>query len=100
MAVLSDIEDRLLAMSEGDPVTVKLAQEILSFWYERKVGHLEIIRMVNRLAKLEFIRWRYERGTKKHFTKRLSPTRTGVKSPTFKATRVGELYLEKPREVV
>lgn len=87
-------------MCEGDPVTLKLAHDVLSSWYQRDVSRKEIIGMVNRLGKLQLVKWRYQIGLRKHFTKILSQTQMGAESVTFKATTLGERYLGKPREVV
>jgi hypothetical protein len=97
---LSDIEDRLLAMCEGDSVSVKLAQEVLGSWYQRKVSRSEIVGMVNRLGKLHLLKWCYQIGQRKHLSKALPLKQTAIAFVTFKATTLGESYLEKPREVV
>lgn len=98
LARLSDIEDRLLAMCEGDYVTLALASQILGTWYSRKIDRAEIVQLVNRLTKLKFAKWQYTKakGSKKYFTSRLPRVQMYL---TFKATEAGESYLKEPRNV-
>lgn len=100
MALLSDTEDRLLAMCEGDPVTVKLAQSVLGIWYEHSFGKSEVIQVANRLAKLGLLKWQYRRKNRRYFTKRFPCRRSEMKSLTFQATQAGEAHLAKPRKVI
>lgn len=100
MALLSDIEDRLLAMCEDDPVTIKLAQQILGSWYERAIGKTEIVQVTNRLAKLGLLKWQHQMRNKRYFTKRLPYGYIEMKLVTFQATQAGKTYLAKPRKVI
>jgi hypothetical protein len=70
MIMLTDIEDSLLAMSEGEPVQQKVAVQVLSSWYARRVVREEVILLAVRLAKLGLVRWVYRRHGKLHFSKR------------------------------
>lgn len=98
MVLLFDIEDRLLAMCEGDPVTIRLAQHVLGVWYERAIGRTEVLLKANRLAKLGLLRWQYPKQGKRYLTKRF-PVGIERKLLTFQATQSGEAYLVKPRAV-
>ncbi|MFH1871002.1 MAG: hypothetical protein ABIG36_10320 [Pseudomonadota bacterium] len=100
MALLSDIEDRLLAMCEGDPVTIKLAQTTLGVWYERAFGNTEIVQVANRLAKLGLLKWQHRRNNKRYFAKSFPCGCIAMESLTFQATKAGEAHLAKPRKVI
>ncbi len=96
MATLTDIEDRLLAMCEGEPVTIELARAVLGSWYARKIGHAEIVQTVNRLTRVKLAKWQYARGAKTYFTHRWPRVQPRLR---FRTTIAGEAYLAQPRDV-
>jgi hypothetical protein len=100
LALLSDTEDRLLAMCEGDSVTIKSAQSVLGAWYERPFGEMKIIQMANRLARLGLLKWQYRRKNKRYCTKAFPRRCTDRKLLTLQTTAAGETHLAKPRSII
>ncbi|MCX9158566.1 hypothetical protein OPU71_20835 [Niveibacterium sp. 24ML] len=98
--MLSDIEDRLLAMCEGDPVTIQLARDTLGIWYEKPFERKAIIQIASRLAKLGLLKWQYRKKTKQHFTKRFPCRCAEMQFVTIRTTKAGDVHLAKPREVM
>jgi hypothetical protein len=69
--MLTDVEDSLLAMSEGEPAQLDLAVQVLSSWYSRRVARREVEQIACRLAKLGFVRRNYRLSGKVRLSKRV-----------------------------
>jgi hypothetical protein len=97
--LLSDIEDRTLAMADDEYVHFKTARPVLGTFYERNVSFNEISCIVGRLSALGLIRWRIRLGRKTHFRARAPASSQRNCSAEFMATALGRAYLAKPRHV-
>ncbi|KQY48645.1 hypothetical protein ASD14_15520 [Lysobacter sp. Root494] len=97
--LLTDIEDRTLAMAEGEYVHFKTARPVLGTFYERDVGFREISAIVGRLSALGFIRWRIRQGRYYYFRNRAPQFAQHNCSAEFTVTAAGDLYLARPRHV-
>lgn len=95
--MLSEMEDRLLAMSEGEQVTIQLAQAVLSSWFEVKLSKARVMQMALRLAKLRLIHWHYTSGHKAYFSHNLPRASYGSSRLSFRASSSGERLLALPR---
>lgn len=87
-------------MGEDEYVSVMLAQGALGQWYSHRIKRIEMICILNRLAKLNLIKWRVAVGSRKYFRKRLNRYLWGNDSVAFTATSAGISYLAKPREII
>lgn len=94
--MLSEMEDRLLAMSQGEQVTIHLAQAVLSSWFEVKLSKARGMQMALRLAKLHLIHWRYISGHKAYFSHNLPRPSHGSSRLSFRASPSGERFLACP----
>jgi hypothetical protein len=97
--LLTDIEDRTLAMADGDYVSFKTASAVLGAWYSRDVTHAELLAITGRLSRLGFIRWRIGNGHGIYFRNRLKWQGQGIFTAEFTATAGGIVQLEAPRYV-
>jgi len=92
--VLTEMEDRLLAMCDEDFVTVSLAEKIISTWYANRISQPHVISMLHRLSKLKLIHWHFKVGSKHYFNNASVYSVVGNKHLTFKATKAGLSYLQ------
>ena len=97
--LLTDIEDRTLAMAEDEYVHFKTARPVLGTFYERDVGFGEISAIVGRLSALGFIRWRILQRGRYHFRNRAPQSAQHNCSAEFTVTSKGKSYLAAPRHV-
>jgi hypothetical protein len=97
--LLTDIEDRTLAMAEGEFISFKVARTVLGTFYERHVGLAELSSIVNRLSACGFLRWRIKHGGKPSFRKRASLRLQVSGIAHFTASAAGLLHLTEPRRV-
>ena len=97
--LLTDIEDRTLAMADDEYVHFKTARPVLGTYYERNVSFNEISSIVGRLAALGLVRWRIRQRRKIHFRVRASLSLQHNCSAEFMATDAGRAYLAEPRHV-
>lgn len=95
--LLTDIEDRALAMGEREYVSLKTACDVLSSWYARQVTYGELLSVTGKLSSLGLVRWRLRYGSRLYFRKRVNLNATFAE---FTATATGVLQLEAPRHVV
>lgn len=91
--MLHEIEDRLLALSEGEQVSISLAQKILGSWFELKLKRSHVIHMAHRLSNLKLVQWHYVFGRKHYRSYYLPRSKGGLKQITFKASAAGERLL-------
>lgn len=97
--LLTDIEDRVLAMAEDDFVHFKTARPVLGTFYERNVSFQELSSIVGRLSALGLIRWRIKLRGQMHFRSRASVNAQRNCSAAFTATPKGKAHLAAPRRV-
>ena len=97
--VLTDFEDRLLALAEDEHVHYRLARPVLGTFYGRDVSFNEISAAAGRLAGLGLIRWRIRRQGCWYFSGRASESARRSCSATFTATAAGKAQLAAPRHV-
>jgi hypothetical protein len=98
--LLRDIEDRTLAMAEGEFVGFKTARPVLGTYYERNVSFDELTSIVGRLSNLGFLRWRMHRQGRVHFGSRAPVSLQHASKAEFTASPAGLSYLALPRRVV
>jgi hypothetical protein len=97
--LLTDIEDRTLAMAEDEYVHFRIARPVLGTFYERNVSFDEISTIVGRLASLGLIRWRIRNGGHYHFRNRAPASAQRSCAAAFTASAAGKRYLLAPRHV-
>lgn len=97
--LLTDIEDRTLALAEDEYVHFKLARPVLGTFYERDVSFNEISAIVGRLSSLGLIRWRIRQRGRIHFCSRAPESSQHNCSAAFTATAAGKAHLAAPRHV-
>lgn len=97
--LLTDIEDRMLALAEDEFVHFKLARPVLGTFYERDVSFDEISAIVGRLSALGLIRWRIRQRGRTHFRSRAPKSSQHNGSAAFTATVAGKAHLAAPRHV-
>ena len=97
--LLTDVEDRTLAIAEDEYVHFKVARPVLGTFYDRDVSFEEIAAVVGRLSGLGFIRWRIRQRGRTYFRKRAPQSLQYSCSAAFTASAAGEAYLAKPRHV-
>ena len=98
-ALLTDIEDRALAMCEGDYFGFKTARAVLGTYYERDVSFEELTSIVGRLSNLGYLRWRIQLGRRIWFRDRASPSLQHASAAFFSASPAGLAYLGHPRQI-
>lgn len=98
--MLHEIEDRLLALSEGDQVTISLAQKILGSWFELKLKRSHVTHMARRLSNLKLVQWHYVSGRKHYRSYYLPRSRGDLKQITFRASPAGERLLAQSEQSV
>ena len=94
-ALLTDIEDRTLAMAEGDYVSFKIASAVIGAWYSRPVTYSELQSITGRLSRLGLVRWRIRDGKKTRFRNHAALPEQLASTAEFTATAAGLSYLEK-----
>ena len=97
--VLSDFEDRLLALAEDEFVHFKLARPVLGTFYGRNVSFEELEAACGRLTNLGLIRWRIHVGGKTCFRGSAPPSSQRNCSARFTASTLGKSKLAEPRHV-
>jgi len=97
--LLTDIEDRTLAMAEGDYVSFKIASRVLGIWCSRGVTYAELLSITGRLSRLGLIRWRIRDGHMNRFRNRAVWPTQGTHAAEFTATSAGLSHLEATRHV-
>ncbi len=97
--MLTDIEDRALAMAEGDYVDFKTARPVLGTFYERNVSFNELSSIVGHLANLGYVCWRVKGRKTYYFRLRASINEQHSCTAFFTATPSGVSYLKLPRIV-
>ena len=96
--IITDLEDRALAMCERAYVNASLAKRILESWYQRSVPFAELRQVYEKLHAIGLINvytrsvktFVVEQGFRGHRTRALS----------FRATRKAERYLNSGRRYV
>jgi len=97
--LLSDIEDRTLAMAQGDYVHFKTARPVLGTYYERDVSFAELSSIVGRLSNLGLLSWRIREHGRWYF-RRHSPVAAQYScAALFIASQLGESHLRRQRHV-
>ena len=97
--LLNDIEDRTLAMAEGDYVHFKTARPVLGTFYERNVSFAELSTIVGHLSNLGLIYWRIRERGRWYFRSRASQALQRSCTAGFIASKAGTSYLRQPRHV-
>jgi hypothetical protein len=97
--VLTDIEDRMLAMAEGEFVHFKVARPVLGTFYERNVSFAELSSIVGRLSNLGLIHWRIREGGRWCYRWRASEGLQHSCAAAFSITPAGANYLRQLRHV-
>jgi hypothetical protein len=97
--LLTDVEDRVLAMAEDEYVHFKIARPVLGTFYERDVSFWELSSVTSRLSSLGLIRWRIEQRGRVHFRRRAPLSARHNCSAAFIATAKGRALLAAPRRV-
>ncbi len=99
-SLLTDTEDRTLAMAEDEYVSFKIARSVLGTYYGRDVSFREISSIVGRLSRLRLLRWRIRRNGSFYF--RLDAPQSAQRngSAWFTTNTVGKAHLaEQSRRV-
>ena len=97
--LLTDIEDRTLAMAEDDYVHFKIARIVLGTFYGRDVSFKEISSIVGRLSSLGFLRWKIHKQGNIYFRSSATEELQHNCSALFTTTPHGKAYLAAPRRV-
>ena len=98
--LLTDIEDRTLAMAEEEYVGFKVARAVLGTYYERDVSFREISSIVGRLSRLHLLRWRIRRNGSLYFRIDAPQSAQRCGLAQFTTSTVGKAHLaEHPRRV-
>jgi hypothetical protein len=97
--LLTDIEDRTLAMAEDEYVHFKTARPVLGTFYERDVSFAEISAIVSRLSALGLVRWRIRQHGRMYFRRYAPQSAQHSCSAEFTATLTGKSHLAAPRHV-
>ena len=97
--MLTDIEDRTLAMAQDEYVQFKTARPVLGTCFERDVGFDELSAIVGRLSALGLIRWRIRQQGRYHFRNRATQSAQHNCSAEFTVTAKGKSYFAAPRHV-
>ena len=98
--MLTEIEDSLLAMSEGEPAQQKIAIQVLASWYGRRIGLQEVTHIACRLANLGLVRWIYWRNGKQYLSKKVRPHIRRSLNSSVLATAKGQTKLHESKEQV
>lgn len=96
---LTDIEDRTLAMAEGEYVHLHIARPVLGTYYERNVGFGELCAIVGRLSNLGLLTWRIRERGRSYFRKHAQTSSMRSCAAVFRASEAGVAYLRQPRRV-
>lgn len=99
MPALNDMEDRTLAMADGEYIHFRIARPVLGTYYERDVSFDELTSIVGRLANLGLIRWRIRTKRCWHFRERAAAPLQHSCAASFTASNKGQEYLRGPRSV-
>jgi len=97
--LLTDIEDRTLALAEDEYVHFKTVRPVLGTFYERDVSFREISSIVDRLSSLGLVRWRILRQGKLYFRSHAPHSAQHNCSAQFTATAAGKSHLHEQRHV-
>ena len=89
---LTELEDRTLAMCEGEYVDFGLGGDILVSWFDRPIPAAELHRVFQRLAELGLVECKI--GSSWAFTNVVPPLRM-IGRAKFRATALGEAYLNE-----
>ena len=98
-ALLTDFQDRLLALAEDEWCHFRLARPVLGTYYERNVSFRELSSAVGRLSNLGLLRWRIRAGTRLHFRHRAPEDLQRSCAAWFTTSAAGKAYLALPRRV-
>jgi hypothetical protein len=90
--VLSELEDRTLAMCEGEYVDFGLGTDILVSWFDRPILAAELHRVFEHLAQLGLVEYQF--GGSWAFTNVVPPL-AKIGRAKFRATAKGEAYLNE-----
>jgi len=91
-AALSELEDRALAMCEGEYVDFGLGTDLLASWFHRPIPAAELHRVFERLAQLGLVECQI--GGSWAFTNVIPPL-AKIGRAQFRATAKGEAYLNE-----
>ena len=91
--MLTDIEDSLLAMSEGESALLAVAARVLSSWHGRLVNREAVEQAACRLAKLGLVRWVYRVEGKVQLSVSVDMNTRGSRCAAVIATNRGPQYL-------
>ena len=97
--LLTDIQDRTLAMAEDEFVYFKVARPVLGTFYERNVSFAELSGIVGRLSNLGLVHWRIRTGRCWYFRSHAAESLQHSCAAAFTATPRGVAYLRKLRHV-
>jgi hypothetical protein len=89
-AALNELEDRALAMCEGEYVDFGLGTDILVSWFDRPIPAAELHRVFEHLAQLGLVECQI--GTSWVFTNVVPPL-AKIGRAKFRSTAKGKVYL-------
>ena len=89
---LSELEDRTLAMCEGEYVDFPLGAQVLESWFDRAISATELHGIFERLAQLGLVECQI--GDSWAFTNVVPPL-SSIRRTKFRATAKGEAYLNE-----
>jgi hypothetical protein len=91
--MLTDFEDSLLAMSDGEPASLAVAVQVLSSWHGRPVSREVVEQSACRLANLGLVSWVYRIGGRVHLGKKVGMSIRRSRRAAVLATKQGQQYL-------
>ncbi|MFC0682889.1 hypothetical protein ACFFGH_34080 [Lysobacter korlensis] len=97
--LLTDFQNRLLALAEDEWVHFRQARPIMGTAYERDVSFEELTSAVGRLSRLGFLVWKIRHNGKVHFRSRAPVEHQHNCSAAFSTSSAGKAYLALPRHV-
>jgi hypothetical protein len=97
--LLRDIEDRTLAMAEGEFVHFRIARPVLGTYYERNISFAELTAIVGRLSNLGLLMWRIRHGRTWRFRSHAPVALQHSCAALFTCSTAGVAHLRKSRHV-
>ena len=97
--LLTDFEDRMLALAEDEYVSFKVARPVFGSFYERNVSFKEIAQATGRLSALGLVKWRILVAGRYYFRRRASWELQASCMAFFTTTLAGKAHLARPRQV-
>ena len=97
--LLTDFQDRLLALAEDEWVHFKLARPVMGTYYERNVTFRQLSAAVGRLSRLGLLKWRIRESNRISFRSRAPEDLQHNCKAAFQTNTAGKAYLALPRHV-